>query len=684
MTKIMIYGEIGDSVAALDAGSIVSIIGSTEDTLEIHINSGGGNVVEGLAIFNALQRAKDSGRTVRVYIDGLAASMASVLACAGDEILMAENALIMIHNPWDGCWGDAADLRAHADRLDLLRDQIVGIYAKRTGMPIDALQALMDAETWFDAETAMASNFVTGVMVATYAVNSLDLSKFGYRKVPVHPLVAVSAAASNPQPAAAGIPKGETPMADQVTPAAPGNLAPAAPAVSVEAVTASVTSAVSAERSRIAGINALANQHKIDSAVAQAMIDEGISIETARAKVLDVLATRTDSVQVGHQPAVVTRDGRDKWMAGATAGLAHRLGVASVLQSAAKQRGETLDLDPGEFRGVGFVQLAMEALQRSGAPMQSRDPMAIVGQALTVKAAGSSAIVQGTGDFPILLENLLRKTLQSSFTVTPDTWSAFCGIGSVIDFRTNRRYLRGSFGVLDTLTETGEFANRAIPDGSRESLTATTKGNIIALSRQALVNDDMGAFMALAQDLGRAAKLSIEADVYALLAANPLMSDGFALFATQHGNIGTAAVPTVASFDEVRRLMASQRDVSGNDFLDIRPSHWVGAMSQGGFARTVNGSQYDPTANAGQGRANIALGLFQSINDTPRIPGTLWYGFADKSVAPAIEVGFLNGVQEPFIDSEQGWRMDGIEWKVRLDYGVAAVNWRSAVRNAGA
>lgn len=471
-------------------------------------------------------------------------------------------------------------------------------------------------------------------------------------------------------------------MADLVTPAAPGNLAPAAPAVSVETVNASVTSAVAAERSRIAGINALATQHNIDAATANAMIADGSTIEAARAKVLDILATRTDSAQIGHQPAVVTRDGRDKWMAGATAGLAHRLGVASLLQSAAKQRGETLDLDPGEFRGVGMVQLAMESLMRSNIAIGSRDPHSIVGQALTAKA--SSAIVQGTGDFPILLENLLRKTLQAAYAITPDTWSDFCGIGSVVDFRTHRRYLRGSFGALDTLTETGEFLNRAIPDGSRESLTATTKGNIITLSRQALVNDDMGAFVALAQDLGRAAKLSIEADVYALLAANPLMSDGFALFASQHANIGTAGLPTVANFDEVRRLMASQRDVSGNDFLDIRPAHWVGAMSQGGAARVVNGSQFDPTANAGQNRANIALGLFQSITDTPRISGTFWYGFADKTVAPAIEVAFLNGVQEPFIDSEQGWRMDGSEWKVRLDYGVAAVNWRSAVRNAGA
>ena len=471
-------------------------------------------------------------------------------------------------------------------------------------------------------------------------------------------------------------------MADQVTPAAPGNSAPVAPAVSVETVNASVTAAVAAERSRIAGINALATQHGIDGAVAQAMVADGTSIEGARAKVLDVLATRTDSVQVGHQPAVVTRDGRDKWIEGAMANIFMRAGLSSTVAAAAKARGETINLDPGEFRGVTMVQLATEALANMGQRPTSRDPHQIVGQAMT--ARGSGNIMQNTGDFSVLLENVMRKTLQAAYLVTPDTWSRVCGTGSVTDFRAHPRFLLGSFGTLDSLAENGEIKNKSIPDGAKESITATTKANIVGISRPALVSDDLSAFSGMAMQIGRAAKLSVEVDVYALLAANPLMNDGVALFAAGHTNLGTAAAPTVAAFDEARVLMASQRDVSGNEVLDIRPAYWVGPIGLGGAARVVNGSQYDPDAANKLQRPNIALGIFSDIIDTPRLTGTTWYAFADKVAAPAIEVAFLNGQTEPMVENKDGWRYDGTEWRVIFDYGVGAVNWRSGVRNAGA
>lgn len=687
MTKIMLYGAIGDCCDGLEATTVVAQITAANDTIEVHINSAGGNIVEGLAIFNALMRAKDNGRKVDIYIDGLAASMASVIACAGDEIFMAENALIMIHNPWDGIYGDAADLRAAADRLDLLRDQIVGIYAKRTGIAIEALKAMMDAETWLDAASALEQNFITGVLAATYAMNSIDLTKFGYRKVPVHPLVAAKAAAGTPAPAAAGTPQEENAMTDLVnTPAAPGNAAPIVPPITIDAVNTTVTTAVNAataaERTRIAGITELTAKHGIDSAAASLMVTRGDSIETARAAVLDVLATRGDSANVGHQPAIVTRDGRDKWMAGAMANILLRSGQGGIVQAAAKLRGETIDLDPGEFRGVTMVQLAAEALTNAGIKCNSRDPMQIVGQAFTARNSGG--VFQGIGDFPLLLENAMHKVLQAAYLVTPDTWSRFAGIGSVSDFRAHRRYLLGTFGTLDSLNELGEFKNKVIPEGARESITATTKGNIISLSRQAIVSDDIGAFTSLAAQLGRAAKLSVEVDVYGLVAANPVMSDGFALFSAQHGNLGTAAAPSVAAFDEARVQMASQRDVSGNEVLNITPAYWLGAMGLGGLARVVNGAQYDPTAGTATGRPNIALGIFQDIVDTARLTGNTWYTFADKLSAPAIEVAFLNGQAEPFADSNESWRMDGTEWKVRHDYGVAAVNWRSATRNVGA
>ena len=104
----------------------------------------------------------------------------------------------------------------------------------------------------------------------------------------------------------------------------------------------------------------------------------------------------------------------------------------------------------------------------------------------------------------------------------------------------------------------------------------------------------------------------------------------------------------------------------------------------GGQARVINGSQYDTDIVANKFLVpNKVQGLFNDIVDTPRLSGTRRYMFTDPAQIPTIEVAFLEGVQEPFLEMQEGWRIDGIEWKERLDYGVAAVDFRGAVTNAG-
>jgi hypothetical protein len=99
----------------------------------------------------------------------------------------------------------------------------------------------------------------------------------------------------------------------------------------------------------------------------------------------------------------------------------------------------------------------------------------------------------------------------------------------------------------------------------------------------------------------------------------------------------------------------------------------------------INQSQYDPdtVANKAQMKPNVVAGLYRDIVDTGRLTGTRRYSFADPSIAPVIEVAFLDGNELPFMDSQEGFRMDGVEWKVRLDYGVGAIDYRGAVTNAG-
>ena len=709
MADLLLYGVIGDWWDGLDAARVIEAIDTSEGDLNVRINSPGGLVMEGLTIYNGLLRAKAAGRKITCYVDGLAASMGSVIAMVGDQIVMAEASLMMVHNPWDCACGDATELRQAADRLDQLRDIIVGIYAKQTGLAPDALVALMDAETWLTPADALGHNFITSVGEAVTASASF-VQPFGFRKVPDSPLISAMAMARSTLTAPPVASTKDDPMkpipgttaADantvtetQTQPAAPQAAAPAATATG--AVTAALTStdvatttqaAIAEERARASAIRALGDKHAVPADVINGLIDAGTPLAEAREKVLDHLATRTDAHTAGGPSMTITRDARDKWIEGATNWLLISNGQQAAVESYGAMRAEKtgnaayrVQLDPGEFRGVSPTDLAREALQMGNVRLNSRDPREIVGAALTAR----NEITQGSGDFGILLENLMHKTLQAAYGITPDTWSLFCGKGTLKDFRAHNRYLRGTFSSLDALNELGEFKNKSIPDGEKQTITGKTMGNIVSLTRQAIINDDMGVFVTMASDLGRAAKLTIEKDVYALLLANGAMYDGIALFHASHGNLAASGSATnVASLDAGRVAMASQKDPSGNDFLDLRPDIWLGPIGKQKDAQVTIRSPYDPDATSKLQRPNFVEGLVSTIIGTPRLTGTQWYLFANKNSAPAIEVAFLNGVEEPFLDNEMGWRVDGTEWKVRLDYGVGAVNWRSAYADPGA
>jgi hypothetical protein len=256
----------------------------------------------------------------------------------------------------------------------------------------------------------------------------------------------------------------------------------------------------------------------------------------------------------------------------------------------------------------------------------------------------------------------------------------------VSDFRDWKRIYTGSISSLDTVNELGEFTNKSIPDGQAESIAVTTKGNLINISRQAIINDDLSYFVRLTQMLGRAAARSIERDVYALLAANPTMDDGHALFSTDHANYdSTGNAISISSLVDARIAMKSQMDISGNDYIgDIEPALLLCPISKGQLARETILSVYDPETSNKLQRRNDAYNIVSTIIDTPRISGTAWYVFASPEAHPVIEVAFLNGNRTPYLETEQGFEVDGLRYKVRLDYGVGAVGYQGAFHNVGA
>lgn len=135
----------------------------TTDEVDVEINSPGGDVFAGLAIYNGLRA---SGKKINVKVLGLAASAASLVAMAGDTIEMPENAFMMIHNPWGFAMGGADEMRNTADVLDKIGMSLASTYAKRTGKPDAEITALLDAETWMTAQEAVDAGFATSVTPA--------------------------------------------------------------------------------------------------------------------------------------------------------------------------------------------------------------------------------------------------------------------------------------------------------------------------------------------------------------------------------------------------------------------------------------------------------------------------------------------------------------------------------------
>jgi hypothetical protein len=642
----------------------------------VRIASIGGSVPDGIGIYNAIKRHPAHVTTIA---DSMALSIASLILCAGDTVQIAENATVMVHAPWTIAAGNSASLRDVADQLDTWAKAMSTSYAAKTGETAEqSLARLTDGKDhWFTAEEAKAAGFVDEIVSAApvAAMASFDLSKF--RDVPAAVQARLVSAKPAPKQSAQAHSEAaaSTPMESSMT--TPANAAANASALTDQQLDVARAEGQRAEVERRNGITAafapFAWHEGMAPLQAALLGDASVTVDAANQRILAKLAEGAKPAAGGYAVSTV-EDERDKIVAAGVNALHARAGILG-------RDGKRVAMDQGNpFRGTTLLEMAKASLARAGFKTDGMDKMQIVGAAFT----------QSTSDFPVLLENTMHKAMQAAYAVAPYTWNRFCKQGSVSDFRPHKRYRVGSLSNLQKVNELGEFVNKTIPDGERSTIAVDTKGNIINLSRQTIVNDDLAAFVGLAAALGTAARRTVEADVYAALALNgglgPLLEDGNPLFHARVGgnNIGAGAALSTSSIDADRVLMGSQRDVGGNDYLDLRPAVLLVPLGLEGLAKEINAQEYNDESNKQQRRPNSVRGLYADVLGSPRLSGTRRYSFADPNAAPAMEVAFLDGNDEPFLDMEQGFTVDGSAWKVRLDFGVAAIDYRGAVTNAGA
>ena len=174
IADIYIFDEIG--TYGITAQEFITDIKDLKDTpINLRINSLGGDVFDGMAMYNVIKRREAK---TTVYIEGIAASIATIIALGADEVVMAENSLFMIHNAWGGTMGESKDMRKTADTLDKITGELTDIYMKKTGLSYDALAEMMDEETWLNADEAYKLRFIDTISDSIKVAAKYDVSKF--------------------------------------------------------------------------------------------------------------------------------------------------------------------------------------------------------------------------------------------------------------------------------------------------------------------------------------------------------------------------------------------------------------------------------------------------------------------------------------------------------------------------
>lgn len=449
-------------------------------------------------------------------------------------------------------------------------------------------------------------------------------------------------------------------------------VAPNPPVAETRAAPEIVSQAIEAERTRTADIHDIAKRAALPEDVVTKAVREGTPVDAFRSIAFEAMASR----EVQHRPSSgAGADVIDKQRAAVVDALLARSGT--------RVDNKPIDLNGNEYRGMSLLDLCRDRLGIAGVATRGMDPMEIA----------TRAIAHSTSDFPVLLGNVINKILLANYAIVPDTWRELVKIGSVSDFRASNRYRGGSFGNLDTIPEGGEYKYGTIGDGEYNPVQAQTKGKMFSVTRQLLINDDIGALTDIVGRMGRGAARTIEADFYTMLLLNsgagPTMQDTGALFNSTavttlggHANlVASGTAPAVATIEAMRQAMMTQ--VYNGDYIDVGPSIFLGPVDLAAAVNLLNESQYDPESNKFQ-KPNQVRGLFSKVIGTPRLTGTAWYTFADPNIEPVFEVAFLNGQQTPYTEQREGWNVDGIEYKVRLDYGMAPVGFRGARKNPGA
>ena len=497
-----------------------------------------------------------------------------------------------------------------------------------------------------------------------------------------------------------------------------------------------VDEAVKADRERCAEIRkvclSIGQPDKVDQYIA-----DGVSADLVRRELWDAKASehakQDDKANgsIGRVEQTDTQTSEGRFARGMSDAMIERMGGHLVDQVQGYEREQSGDpshrIDGGEFRGLSLTQMGILSLQRNDvkipaiiAPQQAGDiiirscmalerdqfaamqhdemAMARYARELSerqghVTFAGGSEMqgAQGRDQFPTILRDAMHRVLHSTFAGAQEAgrfvWPQVCERGSASDFRDHYHHYIGGLPDMPTKTETGEYETVQVGDAESGKIRIVERGMKIKISREALINDDLGGILKTTAQIGPVAMRTIENKLFEVLNAQSGDGDfnGAAMFTSGRGTKVTGAV----SQETVHNAWVALRklkSIGDNDYLDLMGDTVLTSLEQAAIFRVINGEKLEFSAeNKGQGGPNRydMTGQFKRILSTPRLSSsTRWYLW--DSMASPWMVSFLGGRDTPYLQQMESWSMEGTCFLGAIDFGLAATTYRGAMMSTGA
>lgn len=436
------------------------------------------------------------------------------------------------------------------------------------------------------------------------------------------------------------------------------------------AVPADQAAAIEAERTRSLTISTLVRQHGLDATFGEQLIKDGVTLDNARTQILDKLAAgapKPGQSEITPAQARGTSETEIGYRDAVSAALMHRHnpGVHKLPDTAR------------EFRGMSLLDQARDALERRGVSTRGMSRMEVATAAFQMRSAG----LHSSSDFPAILANVANKTLRSAYDSTPRSFTAWARRATIADFKPVSRTQLGGAPDLLKVNESGEFTYGTMGD-KKETYALATYGRIIGITRQTIINDDMGAFTRVPEAFGASAA-DLESDlVYAILTGAVTMSDGVALFHATHGNLLTGAVIDETSLKAAYKSFAKQKGVEGR-LISILPKYIVVPSGDRAVEARKQVTSVTPAKSSDVNAFANQLEVIEEPRLIPAAGADPWFLSADPNRIDTIEYAYLDGQDGVYTETRMGFEVDGMEIKARHDFATAAIDWRGLTKNPG-